>query len=110
MNLVISYIIFYINIFKKDRENIVIQSLEGVFAQVDSPSMWTEFLTHACGNITFPQLLLWTVIKIICFFGSTCCKKTTFSFRCADQVSVGVYVLAQDLTPVEVSFIILGMF
>ena len=26
---------------------------------------WTEFLTHACENITFPQLLLWTVIKIV---------------------------------------------
>ena len=23
--------------------------------------MWTEFLTHACENITFPQLLLRTV-------------------------------------------------
>ena len=23
---------------------------------------WTEFLTHACGNITFPQLCLRTVI------------------------------------------------
>ena len=23
--------------------------------------LWTEFLTHACENITFPQLLLWTV-------------------------------------------------
>ena len=25
---------------------------------------WTEFLTHACENITFPQLLLRTVIKL----------------------------------------------
>ena len=25
--------------------------------------VWTEFLTHACENITFPQLLLRTVIK-----------------------------------------------
>ena len=25
------------------------------------PPMWTEFLTHACENITFPQLLLRTV-------------------------------------------------
>ena len=25
--------------------------------------MWTEFLTHACGNITFPQLRLRTVQK-----------------------------------------------
>ena len=24
--------------------------------------VWTEFLTHACENITFPQLLLRTVI------------------------------------------------
>ena len=24
---------------------------------------WTEFLTHACGNITFPQLRLRTVLK-----------------------------------------------
>ena len=26
------------------------------------PSKWTEFLTHACENITFPQLLLRAVI------------------------------------------------
>ena len=26
--------------------------------------LWTEFLTHACENITFPQLLLRTVINI----------------------------------------------
>ena len=26
-----------------------------------SPSLWTEFLTHACENITFPQLRLRTV-------------------------------------------------
>ena len=26
--------------------------------------LWTEFLTHACENITFPQLLLWTVITL----------------------------------------------
>ena len=25
--------------------------------------VWTEFLTHGCENITFPQLLLRTVIK-----------------------------------------------
>ena len=25
------------------------------------PLLWTEFLTHACENITFPQLPLWTV-------------------------------------------------
>ena len=25
------------------------------------PPLWTEFLTHACENITFPQLLLRTV-------------------------------------------------
>ena len=25
--------------------------------------VWTEFLTHACENITFPQLLLRTVIN-----------------------------------------------
>ena len=28
-----------------------------------SPHLWTEFLTHACVNITFPQLLLRTVMK-----------------------------------------------
>ena len=27
-----------------------------------TPPLWTEFLTHACENITFPQLLLRTVI------------------------------------------------
>ena len=26
------------------------------------PPLWTEFLTHAFENITFPQLRLWTVI------------------------------------------------
>ena len=26
-----------------------------------SPSQWTEFLTHICENITFPQLRLRTV-------------------------------------------------
>ena len=26
------------------------------------PPFWTEFLTHACENITFPQLLLRTII------------------------------------------------
>ena len=25
--------------------------------------LWTEFLRHACENITFPQLLLWAVIN-----------------------------------------------
>ena len=28
------------------------------------PPLWTEFLTHACENITFPQLRLRAVIKI----------------------------------------------
>ena len=27
------------------------------------PPLWTEFLTHTCENITFPQLRLRTVIK-----------------------------------------------
>ena len=41
------------------------------------PSLWTEFLTHACENITFPQLRLRTVtnnLHCIChslFFVST---------------------------------------
>ena len=29
-----------------------------------SPTLWTEFLTHACENITFPQLLLRTVKRV----------------------------------------------
>ena len=29
-------------------------------------SLWTEFLTHACENITFPQLRLGTVITQSC--------------------------------------------
>ena len=29
------------------------------------PQPWTGFLTHTCENITFPQLLLWTVTKPI---------------------------------------------
>ena len=44
---------------------------EGVFAlgvyipwtQRQTPPPRTEFLTHACENITFPQLLLRTVTK-----------------------------------------------
>ena len=40
----------------------------GVFAQVHAgihiTPLWTEFLTHACENITFPQLRLRTV-KIV---------------------------------------------
>ena len=37
-----------------------------VSAKVDTPSpLWTESLTHACENITFPQLLLRTVINYI---------------------------------------------
>ena len=32
--------------------------------------LWTEFLTHACENITFPQLLLRTVNIISFVFGT----------------------------------------
>ena len=28
------------------------------------PPMWTEFLTHSCENITFPQLRLWMVARM----------------------------------------------
>ena len=31
---------------------------------------WTEFLTHACENITFPQLLLRTVKISLMFHGN----------------------------------------
>ena len=31
-------------------------------AGIHPPPKWTEFLTHACENITFPQLLLRAVI------------------------------------------------
>ena len=30
------------------------------------PALWTEFLTHACEYITFPQLLLRAVINLDC--------------------------------------------
>ena len=33
----------------------------GVRAMHNPPPLWTEFLTHACENINFPQLLLWAV-------------------------------------------------
>ena len=36
----------------------------GVSAHVGVHPLWTEFLTHTCENITFPQLLLRTV-KIV---------------------------------------------
>ena len=46
----------------------------------DTPLLqpWTEFLTHACENITFPQLLLQTV-KI------TCCERLSIRphFHCS---------------------------
>ena len=29
-----------------------------------TPILWTEFLTHACENITFPQLMLRAVISV----------------------------------------------
>ena len=35
-------------------------------------ALWTEFLTHACENITFPQLLLRTVMKEIRFMVNVC--------------------------------------
>ena len=34
----------------------------GLGLGLDIPPHWTEFLTHACENITFPQLRLRTVI------------------------------------------------
>ena len=34
----------------------------GVCRGVHLPHPWTEFLAHACENIIFPQLRLWTVI------------------------------------------------
>ena len=37
------------------------------------PPPWTEFLTHACQNITFPQLLLRTVIIYI-YLQAVCCN------------------------------------
>ena len=42
--------------------------------------MWTKFLTHACENITFPQLLLWTVKTpmIARFIGSVRALTVTF--------------------------------
>ena len=55
---------------------------EGVSAQggeclADNP-LWTEFLTHACENITFPQLRLWTV-KIS--FNSANCTINSMTFN-----------------------------
>ena len=40
------------------------------------PPLWTEFLTHACENITFPQLLLRTVMN------DTMNAKLGFPMRC----------------------------
>ena len=33
-----------------------------------TPLLWTEFLTHACENITFPQLLLRRVKTSLSFY------------------------------------------
>ena len=46
--------------------------------------LWTEFLTHACGNITFPQLLLWTVIMTcmrVFLDISRCLKKQYLTYK-----------------------------
>ena len=46
---------------------------------VDTP-LWTEFLTHACGNITFPQLRLRTVMNVV--YGKNClCHKYATNFN-----------------------------
>ena len=37
----------------------------GCLPDTPAPPVWTEFLTHACENITFPQLRLRTVTRKI---------------------------------------------
>ena len=37
--------------------------VRGSMGRVHPSPLWTKFLTDACENITFPQLLLRTVIK-----------------------------------------------
>ena len=39
----------------------------GVCRRGCTPRLWTEFLTHACENITFPQVRLRTVINTLLF-------------------------------------------
>ena len=36
-----------------------------VYPTYAPPPLWTEFLTHACENITFPQLLLRAVKMLV---------------------------------------------
>ena len=47
------------------------------------PLLWTEFLTHACENITFPQLLLRTVKKLLSFVPMNC--KVWSQFGCCNS-------------------------
>ena len=51
--------------------------------------LWTEFLTHACENITFPQLLLWMVINYIAI---CLVKKMCFNLRV-------FYQTTRDISP-----------
>ena len=47
-------------------------------------TLWTEFLTHAYENITFPQLLLWTVIMTcmrVFLDISRCLKKQYLTYK-----------------------------
>ena len=45
------------------REGVCLACLPGgCLPRQTLPPLWTEFLTHACENITFPQLLLRTAI------------------------------------------------
>ena len=50
--------------------------------------MWTEFLTHACENITFPQLLLRTVTSDKILYDTPCSLMVHSHYPISMQVSI----------------------
>ena len=61
-----------------------------VCLRVYTSPLWTEFLTHACENITFPQLLMRVVIKGIIL------RKNSEFHRICDDVLCGLCDECQD--------------
>ena len=71
------------------------------------PILWTEYLTHVCENITFPQLLLRTVINTVVLpesyklsliksnvkHGNFPMLRLGFDWRCIFYVHVSTYVI-----------------
>ena len=41
-----------------------------------TPTPWIKGMAHACENITFPQLLLWAVIKVDLLLAASNCSRS----------------------------------